>query len=756
MKKRKGKLILSFLLWVMLFWTLAITSLAANKYAPSPTALKWVGDYKMTAQWRVPIKEGLRVYVQLNKDGYPVTRYYRVNGQDLFEYDFSSEILNNGNGEYRFAVKVCKSSLEDVVCYSEGCTFSYENVVKFSIQSPIKIPDGKDSMTVDVYEGDRISYSFNNEKVPSFMQEEVYIEKAFSLWDKAVGENKYITSSDEKAIQLSYTFKESGTAVLRETVSLYSRQSRVRLCQVSKTFYFNIEEKPCVHKYLEISNTATCTASGISTKRCTLCGDSVTQKVSALQHKSNESYQYDDSTHWNACEYCNRIMNEKVHTYNSAGTCTACGFNNSCEPEEMSHEYDDKYHWFSCNAIHSGTCPSNNVLFKEQHQIMKNPSAGQSAYSCQNGYVCEICDWYYGVKGQHKWVLDEKASVPATYTAEGKEVYRCAYDGMLDGRNYTIHCSETKTVTLKKLTHKWDYTKILKDTATCTKDGNKTIGCKDSGCKETTVIYSSAKGHRYGSDNTCDTCGYKNTAVKATTDALVMTDSKTKIKYQLDLRDKKSASVLVLAPKNKKITKFTVPATVKIDGLNYKVSGIADNAFQGCTKLKTVIIGKNVTYVGKKAFYGCTRLKTVSMGKNVETIGDSAFEKCKALLKITLPAKTKVIGKSAFSECTKLKTVTLGKNVNKIGEKAFYKCGSLTKITIPAKVEYIGKETFFACKKLKSIAIRTTKLNGDNIGEKAFSGTAAKATVKVPSKKLKAYKILLVQKGMNKKAKIKK
>ena len=78
----------------------------------------------------------------------------------------------------------------------------------------------------------------------------------------------------------------------------------------------------------------------------------------------------------------------------------------------------------------------------------------------------------------------------------------------------------------------------------------------------------------------------------------------------------------------------------------------------------------------------------------------------------------------------------------------------ITKVTIGSNVKSVGKEAFSGCKKLKSIIIKTTKLTNKSVGSKAFSGTNKKVKVKVPAKKLKAYKKLLKAKGISTKAKI--
>lgn len=95
--------------------------------------------------------------------------------------------------------------------------------------------------------------------------------------------------------------------------------------------------------------------------------------------------------------------------------------------------------------------------------------------------------------------------------------------------------------------------------------------------------------------------------------------------------------------------------------------------------------------------------------------------------------KVTAIAKDAFKNNKNLKKVTIGKNVTSIGDRAFY-----------------------GCKKLKTITVNTKLLKANKIGKKAFSGIAAKATVKVPKKKFKAYKSMLRKKGVGKKATFKK
>ena len=190
----------------------------------------------------------------------------------------------------------------------------------------------------------------------------------------------------------------------------------------------------------------------------------------------------------------------------------------------------------------------------------------------------------------------------------------------------------------------------------------------------------------------------------------VLTDKKTNAKYKIIVSGTKNGTVEYTKSLSKNSTKISVPATVKINGITYKVVSIAKNAFKNNKKVTEVTIGKNVKTIGANAFYGCKKLKTVSLGKNVTTVG----------------------------------------------EKAFYKCSSLKKVTLPAKVNKIGKQSFYGCKDLKNIIIKTTKLTKKNVGSKAFTGINKKATIKVPKNKEKAYQKLLETKGVSKTVKMKK
>ncbi|MBO5487274.1 MAG: leucine-rich repeat domain-containing protein [Eubacterium sp.] len=131
-----------------------------------------------------------------------------------------------------------------------------------------------------------------------------------------------------------------------------------------------------------------------------------------------------------------------------------------------------------------------------------------------------------------------------------------------------------------------------------------------------------------------------------------------------------SGKVSYVKPASKKITKVTIPATVKINGYVCKVTAIDKNAFKGCKKLKTVKIGKNVQTIGERAFYQCTALKKIGIPGNVKSIKKEAFAGCKNLQNVTFQGKkVTFIGKNAFKNTKKKIKISVPKSKYKTYKK---------------------------------------------------------------------------------------
>ena len=98
---------------------------------------------------------------------------------------------------------------------------------------------------------------------------------------------------------------------------------------------------------------------------------------------------------------------------------------------------------------------------------------------------------------------------------------------------------------------------------------------------------------------------------------------------------------LFLSKKDKYIS---IPKTVKVNGVTYKVTAIAKRAFAGNKNLKAVVIGKNVKEIGVMAFYNCPNLKTVTIKSTqlkAKTVGAKAFAKIYEKASVQIPKAKK-------------------------------------------------------------------------------------------------------------------
>ena len=130
---------------------------------------------------------------------------------------------------------------------------------------------------------------------------------------------------------------------------------------------------------------------------------------------------------------------------------------------------------------------------------------------------------------------------------------------------------------------------------------------------------------------------------------MTFVSKKTNSKFKITKITKKKGVVVggtveYLGPNNKKVTKITVPNNVKVNGIKFKVTSIANNAVKNNKNLTTVTIGTNVTKIGANSFNGCKKLKTVTIrSTKINKIGKNAFKGIhkKAIFKLPKKQKTK-------------------------------------------------------------------------------------------------------------------
>lgn len=87
---------------------------------------------------------------------------------------------------------------------------------------------------------------------------------------------------------------------------------------------------------------------------------------------------------------------------------------------------------------------------------------------------------------------------------------------------------------------------------------------------------------------------------------------------------------------NSRVTKISIPSTIRYNGVTYRVTSIWANAFKKKSRLTTVSIGHKVSVIGKNAFYKCKKLKKVTIGTGLTQINPGAFRGVKKGCTITI------------------------------------------------------------------------------------------------------------------------
>jgi flagella basal body P-ring formation protein FlgA len=156
------------------------------------------------------------------------------------------------------------------------------------------------------------------------------------------------------------------------------------------------------------------------------------------------------------------------------------------------------------------------------------------------------------------------------------------------------------------------------------------------------------------------------------------------------------------------LTSIDIPVTV---------NHIDNNAFAGCTSLKTADLSSKVDYL-YGTFSGCTALTSVTLSSPLTSISNGVFEDCESLESITIPASVNDISTSAFEGCTSLERVdVVSGNLTYTSDHGilytqgkgelirFPQAKQLSDYTVPDTVTKIQYYSLDECRYLQTIAI---------------------------------------------------
>ena len=227
------------------------------------------------------------------------------------------------------------------------------------------------------------------------------------------------------------------------------------------------------------------------------------------------------------------------------------------------------------------------------------------------GSHCSVCNE----------VIKPQKTIKATGHTEVKDegvAATCTKDGKTEGS----HCSVCNEVikpqeAIKALGH--NLVKVAAKAATSSEDGNIEYWL----CNNCKKYFSDAEGKNEIDPKNTIISKQPNTSGEENVEENKEINSVNKVNYCI--RDNVAVCVGVSDDTDGNII---IPNTIEINGKQYKVSSIKDKAFAGNKKIKSVVIGKNITVVGSKAFYKCKNLKKIvikTVKLNNKTVGSKAF-----------------------------------------------------------------------------------------------------------------------------------
>ena len=285
-------------------------------------------------------------------------------------------------------------------------------------------------------------------------------------------------------------------------------------------------------------------------------------------------------------------------------------------------------------------------------------------------YECKISDMYDNIE-YVTFCMDVSVAVKHTHVYGDYEVTQsetCSKDG--EKTRVCIGCgNEDKLAIPAHGKHKFTDYKVTKE-ATCTVNGTKTRTCTVCKKEESEAIKATGT-HTFGEwsttkeptcdqagskERTCKVCTLKETsAIPATGYVKGASFQKGSYAYKV-LTQKGKKGTVVCTGATKKVTKVSIPKTVKIGGITFTVTEIGDNAFKSNTKLKSVTIGANVTKIGKNAFSGCKKLSKITIkGSKLKSVGKNAIKGINKKATIKVPKKKLKKYKSLFKSKTGFK-----------------------------------------------------------------------------------------------------
>lgn len=201
-----------------------------------------------------------------------------------------------------------------------------------------------------------------------------------------------------------------------------------------------------------------------------------------------------------------------------------------------------------------------------------------------------------------------------------------------------------------------------------------------------------------------------------------------------------------------------VPKTLKTVYFSEGSQKVNDYALAGLGMIENVILPSTITEIGAYAFYGCRSISSIDLS-NIKIIDQNAFNGCTKLSTIVFGTQFEYIGNKALFATQYLnelesefviidgiliryngndKIVTLPNNVTMIAGGAFSGNQDIEKVILSENTSYIGNGAFDSCFNLESVEIQYDGLIEIELG--TFDTLSSNLSIFVSNQNLNAYK----------------
>ncbi len=152
-----------------------------------------------------------------------------------------------------------------------------------------------------------------------------------------------------------------------------------------------------------------------------------------------------------------------------------------------------------------------------------------------------------------------------------------------------------------------------------------------------------------------------------------------------------------------------VAENVVSNGVAYKVTSLAYQAFLSCDQITSITLPNTVTNISSYAFRYCKGLESVNIPDGVTIIDQGVFDQCESLLTIDFPDNVTSIGWGSLSGCSALAEVTLRTKVTYVYDYAFAHCYMLKSFTSLNPEPPVAEERVFYDTDQKSCTLYVPK-----------------------------------------------